>query len=123
MQEKSRKKWTLSRSFLSALAVLALGIAGVVGLSLALHGNRATREMYEQIEMGMTKADVIAIIGTQPNEPDNPPHWDLAMWNGPRHTRLYVRFDMETGLVSQKQWDYSDERSVMGTFWHILSGD
>jgi len=108
-----RKKWWI---------IAAATIAGCVGLAFVIPALRpprpgVTKENFDRIEIGMTRAEVEAILG--------PPTEDFAgvvafanngfdgtIWENDRADEAQIRFD-ENNSVKTKNWDeWPDDRGV-----------
>jgi hypothetical protein len=95
-----KKKWWI---------IAAATIAGCIGLALVIPALRpprpgVTKENFDRIEIGMTRADVEAILG----EPNIwPPVWESDLGD-----EAQIEFDHQF-RVKEKHWDeWPDDRTV-----------
>ena len=103
-----KKKW-----WIIALAT----IAGCIGLAFLIPALRpwrpgVTKENFDRIEIGMTRAEVEAILGPPTDMLSPFAGDDEPIWESDRADEAQIRFD-ENNRVKSKDWDeWPDSRGV-----------
>jgi hypothetical protein len=75
------------RKLLAAMAGVALGVVALFLLFGETARDRVLRQKYERIEVGMTQADVVALLGPPGDQaPERPPRTGIGLGIGPDHS-------------------------------------
>ena len=99
---------TMTKKRLFLLASLPLVIAVALGvLAMLPPSPGVTKANFNRIEIGMTIAEVEAILGGPANTPAELPYWDYVTWFGEDDTTASIRINIHDHRVYAKTWtDY-----------------